>query len=219
VVSATDLDAVEDALMRLPAHALVITDSEPEQLWHKVESARTRLTDTPIIGYATPVAFGQQLMKGAFDYLIKPVTRADLRKAIQQTGELRGCAVRNILIVDDDDDFRLLLSRMLHALDARLCISTARDGSEAMAHLDTTIPDLILLDVSMPNMDGWELLARKEASATLRPIPAVIISAQDPAALIPHSRILLATIGEGIPTNKLLRCTLALSDLLLKPDT
>ncbi len=183
-----------------------------------MEAARHRLPDTPIVGYALPVALGHELSAGAFDYLIKPVTRADLRKAIQSAGKISGERVRHILVIDDDDDFRHLLSRMLTALDPELLVSTACDGSQALTMLEECAPDLIFLDVSMPKMDGWEVLAFKEQTRDLRHIPVTIISAQDPAALISHSGIILATIGEGIPTSKLVRCVLALSNLLLKPD-
>src|SRR3990170_427146 len=83
-----------------------------------------------------------------------------------------------ILVVDDEADVRSLLSRVLR--DAGYSVDTADDGGEALARLEANRPDLVLLDLMMPGVDGWGVLAelRKEPS----PPPVVLVTASaDPA--------------------------------------
>ena len=89
----------------------------------------------------------------------------------------------NVLIVDDDCGSRNVLQRLfsLKGHSAR----TVASGSAALATLmdDLPIPDLIVLDVMMPEMDGYELLQRIRHDVRLQPVPIVMYSAiGDPAA-------------------------------------
>lgn len=80
-----------------------------------------------------------------------------------------------VLIVDDEEDVRLIFSKMLSALN--LTTVTANDGKEALAQIKTNMPDMILTDLMMPKMNGFELLAHLQSSPLTRKIPVVIISA------------------------------------------
>ena len=82
-----------------------------------------------------------------------------------------------ILIVDDhEDNIELLRAR----LEARgYCIDTAMDGEQALARVANTAPDLILLDVMMPRIDGFEVVRRLKADKTLPFIPIILQTALD----------------------------------------
>jgi two-component system, cell cycle response regulator len=82
-----------------------------------------------------------------------------------------------ILIVDDhEDNIELLRAR----LEARgYCIDTAMDGEQALARVANTAPDLILLDVIMPRIDGFEVVRRLKADKTLPFIPIILQTALD----------------------------------------
>src|SRR3989338_8747663 len=81
-----------------------------------------------------------------------------------------------ILVVDDDDGFSLkLLSKML-ALDGH-AVRTAASGEEAFASVAEQLPDLVLLDVMMPGIDGLEVTRRFKADPRTRPIPIILITA------------------------------------------
>jgi CheY-like chemotaxis protein len=73
---------------------------------------------------------------------------------------------------------------------------------------------VILLDLVMPNMDGFEMLAALRESPALRDIPTVIISAQDPAGQPIMSSALALTQNGGISTRQLLACISALTQTL-----
>jgi len=65
-----------------------------------------------------------------------------------------------VLIVDDIDDIRDLLRDVIEESDGFVVVGEARDGLEAIEQAQTTQPNLILLDLSMPRMDGLEALPR-----------------------------------------------------------
>jgi DNA-binding response OmpR family regulator len=83
-----------------------------------------------------------------------------------------------LLIVDDIEDNRFALSRRL-ARQGYLNITTAADGRQALELLNSRPFDLVLLDIMMPNVNGYEVLGAMKASEGLRHIPVIMISAVD----------------------------------------
>ena len=76
---------------------------------------------------------------------------------------------RGVLIVDDDDIYRMLLREIVRRADGFHVAGEASNGSEALAQLDTVSPDVVLLDLMMPVMDGF---------ATLPPLRAALPKAR-----------------------------------------
>jgi CheY-like chemotaxis protein len=89
----------------------------------------------------------------------------------------------HILVVDDDPDLRRTLAEVLE--DEGFSVSCARDGLEALRALEGNPPSLILLDLTMPVMDGWAFRERQRRDERLAHIPTVVISASfsDPRAV------------------------------------
>ena len=81
-----------------------------------------------------------------------------------------------ILIIEDDVDIREELADMLR--DEGLTVAEAGDGAEAIALLERgpALPTVILLDLMMPGMDGWEFRARQRRDERLKGIPVVVMS-------------------------------------------
>lgn len=213
IAQTRDIEALRTELRACPAHAVLVNVSSPAHMWTTVHSIRREIQDTPIFGCTIRPRLEHVLRAGACEYLVKPVERHHLEQALCKGRQ----PVRRVLIVDDDPDVLHLWELMLRACDGGLEIITATSGSEALAHLQARHPDLVLLDVLMPDMDGWEVLERKRRDATLQDIPVVLVSAQDLTEQPVASDVLLVTIGGGIPLNKLVRCCLSLSAELLRP--
>jgi sigma-B regulation protein RsbU (phosphoserine phosphatase) len=88
-----------------------------------------------------------------------------------------------LLVVDDNEDNRDLLSRRL-ARFGYTNVATAANGREALAHLRAKPFDLVLLDIMMPEMNGYEVLEHLKASNTLHDLPVIMISALDEIASV-----------------------------------
>jgi CheY-like chemotaxis protein len=80
-----------------------------------------------------------------------------------------------ILVVEDDAEARSILQTYLE-LDGWQ-VETAADGIEALNQLERSLPDVVLLDLSMPRMDGWGVLARRAAEPLWQAVPALVMSA------------------------------------------
>ena len=94
-----------------------------------------------------------------------------------------------VLVVDDGEMNRALVKAYLGDLDCR--IRTAEDGPTALAAIDAESPDLVLLDVQMPGMDGYEVCRRIKARPRGRLLPVVMITALDH----PKDRVLALEAG------------------------
>jgi len=81
-----------------------------------------------------------------------------------------------ILVVDDDPDVRRLVTLLLGA--AGYDVDTAGDGLDAVIMLEDTQPDLLLLDLMMPDMDGWDVIDAVRAKPSRRNLPIVVMSAK-----------------------------------------
>lgn len=81
----------------------------------------------------------------------------------------------NVLLVDDDPDKRMLLSAALRM--AGYDVRTANDGEEGLAAVESYQPDLIITDVMMPKMNGYELARRVRANQQTRFVPIIIQTA------------------------------------------
>ena len=79
-----------------------------------------------------------------------------------------------IAIVEDNADNRLLLQAIL---DGRYDLVEYENGTDAIAGLTSSLPDLVLLDISLPGMDGNEILARIRTDEALRKLPVIALTA------------------------------------------
>jgi CheY-like chemotaxis protein/anti-sigma regulatory factor (Ser/Thr protein kinase) len=112
---------------------------------------------------------------GATDYLTKPVDRSLLQNALKRfctPGEL--CTA---LLVEDDRVTREIMVRTLEEAD--WWVSQAGNGREALEQLEKNKPQVILLDLMMPVMDGFDFLLEMRANAEWQDIPVIVLTAKD----------------------------------------
>ena len=87
-------------------------------------------------------------------------------------------AGRKILVVDDEQAVRTLCGACIqHALGNDYEVLEAEDGEQALASAEQDDPDLILLDIMMPGVDGFEVCRRLKASPSTKDIPVVFLTA------------------------------------------
>ena len=114
---------------------------------------------------------------GAADYMTKPIDRARLSAILSRyrcTDHEAGCRV---LLVEDDTPTREMMRTLLEREDWR--VEEAANGRIALECLQTAAPDLILLDLMMPEMDGFEFARRLREKPEWRRIPVVVLTARD----------------------------------------
>src|ERR1041384_6363193 len=80
-----------------------------------------------------------------------------------------------ILLVEDNEMNRDMLSRRLERRGFE--VITAVDGEQGLAMAESTAPALILMDMSLPGIDGWELTRRLKASPTMKTVPIIALTA------------------------------------------
>jgi CheY-like chemotaxis protein/anti-sigma regulatory factor (Ser/Thr protein kinase) len=112
---------------------------------------------------------------GAADYITKPFDRDVLMRVVGR--HVRGDGRAQVLVVDDDPKTRDMLRRTLQK--AGCTVAEAANGSEAIEALERAKPALILLDLMMPGMDGFEVLERLHGDEAWREVPVIIVTAKD----------------------------------------
>jgi CheY-like chemotaxis protein len=103
---------------------------------------------------------------------------------VKQNGVSReGTLSRRVLIVEDDVVIR---EALVDGLDAEgFAVQEAADGAEALTLISESAPDLILLDLMMPKMTGWQLMEELRKEPALHDIPVVIVTAARYAGTVP----------------------------------
>jgi signal transduction histidine kinase/CheY-like chemotaxis protein len=206
-------EAIE-ALRQSPANAVLLNVTALENFLPLVELLKREATGTPIIGCSVPRYLDYAKSLGLLGQLIKPVTRGDLDRALR----ILNRPIRRVLIVDDDSEVLGLFSQMLRVYNESLEIETAENGEEALDRLRRNAPDLMLLDLVMPEMDGWQVLEKMAHDDEIPRVPTYLVSAQDPSDRPPRSSFMMVATEDGLSLSQLLRCSLELSSLLLQPE-
>ncbi len=128
-------------------------------------------SDIPVIVETIVPDDGAAWEMGVTDYLVKPVAGERLLQAVEQALTWQG----RILIVEDDPDTVRMLAATVRQVGFTPLLAT--EGYEAMTLARRYRPDLILLDLRLPGMDGYEALTHLKRDAVTQTIPIVAISA------------------------------------------
>jgi signal transduction histidine kinase/DNA-binding LacI/PurR family transcriptional regulator/AraC-like DNA-binding protein len=160
----------------------VVLDFEPaaERGWEVMRLLKVSpgTQDIPVLFYSLSAGLEDGALL-ALDYLTKPVGSDDLARALERQGLLpAGQARQSILLVDDDQSILDLHARVvqLHLPECR--IRKAHDGREALRAMEQECPDLVLLDLMMPEMDGFAVLQAMRERPSTRSVPVIVLTAQ-----------------------------------------
>ena len=136
--------------------------------------ADVELCDIPVVMVTVLAERGLGLSLGAVDVLTKPVERADLVTLLHRLLRRDG----PVLVVEDDANTRVMIRHTIEKMG--LPMAEAVNGRSALAWLaDNAAPALILLDLMMPEMDGFEFLDAFTSRVQWRDIPVIVITAKE----------------------------------------
>jgi CheY-like chemotaxis protein len=141
--------------------------------------ADPELASIPVILFTgRPDERDKALQLGASDFMTKPVDPNRLAAVLKRYAD--GPAARRVLVVDDDPDQRRRLRDLLE--QEGLDVDEAGDGRAALTRLDDQWPGLILLDLLMPEMDGFAFLGELQRRGEGRAVPVLVLTAKDLSA-------------------------------------
>jgi CheY-like chemotaxis protein/anti-sigma regulatory factor (Ser/Thr protein kinase) len=132
------------------------------------------LADIPVILVTIVDERGRGFALGATEFLVKPV---DHQRLIALLRRVCGASGRRLLLVDDEDDIRYGLRLALERDGWR--VAEAANGKIALERLAEGVPDAIILDLMMPEMDGFEVVEALRRHPDWRDIPVLVITAKD----------------------------------------
>ena len=165
---ASDLGKVKTAaanLQQLLDERFVATRANAEAA--NVENAAANAESANVANIGAPTA----ATPGAAPNLARPTASINNQNEALSSGAERGL----LLVVDDNEANREVLSRRLQMNGYQT--QTAPDGAVALAAIAERVFDLVLLDIMMPDMDGYEVLRRLKADERTRELPVIMISA------------------------------------------
>jgi signal transduction histidine kinase/CheY-like chemotaxis protein len=163
-------DAITLDLLMQPVHGLeVLLQLKNDPRTSKIPVIVVTIVDQPGIGTAL----------GADEYLIKPVDKTTLLAAVERCLGSRGGAApaRTILVVEDDESTLEVIVELLKAYG--YAVSTAADGEQARASVAQSLPELVILDLVLPKMSGFELLAEWRSNPRTAELSVFVLTSKD----------------------------------------
>ena len=201
-------------LARSPAQALVVNgsplDYDVQDGTHPSRILAELPYGTPTLRCWVPGSDDAARRLGVVAYLVKPISSDTLLTTLQGLGD----GVRDVLIVDDEPEALQLFTRQLALSDRGYRVLQATDGRRALEQMRRRNPDAVLLDLSMPAMNGFEVLEEKGRDPQIRDIPVVVISATDPEGEAIVSNTLTVSRSGGLSVRDLLTSIQALTEIL-----
>ncbi|MBI2941513.1 MAG: response regulator [Chloroflexi bacterium] len=177
VTAAESLEHARQLMAQRPPHAVVAVVASEEQAWEQLTPLREAFRNTLLL---VCVARGSQAAArelGVREYLTKPVTHDQVRAALSGLGR----RVRDVVVIEDDLEMLRLLARLVRASNPRCRVRQASGGIAGLALLRQRRPDVVLLDLLMPDLDGQAVLREIRREPALADVPVVVITAHGQA--------------------------------------
>jgi signal transduction histidine kinase/CheY-like chemotaxis protein len=208
--SVRDGEQALHALRQSPAQALIMNTSPFAEAPLSTSQLANLPYDTPAVTCWVPGEDDAARRLGVVRYLVKPIARETLLATLEDLGQ----DVRTVLVVDDDPEALQLFVRMLSTAGRDYRVVQAAGGQRALSMLRQRQPDVMLLDLIMPGVDGFEVLQRKSEDAAIREIPTVVVTSRDPMSEPIVSKTLTVARSGGLSVSNLLACIEAISQIL-----
>jgi signal transduction histidine kinase/CheY-like chemotaxis protein len=175
VCSATTPTEAEALVETLHPQAVIVNQSPDTitEAWLGALGPCSKRYDVPVFRCSIPSSSWLKQSTGLDDCLSKPITREELGAVVSTYCQ----ETSTILVVDDNTGFVSLIVRMLGLLNPNYRVLTAYSGAEGMRLAREAAPSLVLLDLLLPDMDGFTVLAALRADPALEHTRVVAVTA------------------------------------------
>ena len=175
----SNAEAVAQALMLTPDVITLdmLTPGKPG--WETLRQLKNTPATAPIPVIIVSVVDQRKMgfSLGAADYLVKPVSKDVLLRTVTRHLGPRQDDSPPVLVVDDEPESLQMITEVLKS--AGYTFLAANGGREALKILETTKPGVMLLDLVMPDVDGFQVIQSVRENAALSEIPIIVITAKD----------------------------------------
>ena len=186
VLSAGNLREARDALKQVRPRAIILDIAlRGEESWNWLAELKAdgRTREIPIIIATAVEDRGKGLTLGADAYCVKPLTREVLLEQLERVTDPEFCAApahlesapsARVMIIDDEPAARYVLTKLL---SHKACsVQEAVNGTEGIRLAKETMPNLIFLDLKMPDVSGFDVLDRIKTDPATQPIPVAVVT-------------------------------------------
>jgi len=210
IIPVEDGEAAIRIMAHSPAQALIVNAPLLEQMPGSGSWLINVPYNIPVITCWIPGEHEATERLGVIRYLVKPIGCETLLTTLESLGD----HIKTVLLVDDEAEALQLFARMLASSPRGYRVLRATNGYQALELLRSRKPDVMLLDLIMPEMDGFEVLQEKNRDPALQSIPVIVISARDPLGEPIVSDTLTVTRKGGLSAVDLLNCIRSISQIL-----
>jgi CheY-like chemotaxis protein len=176
VVSLSDPSRAAERVRQLKPFAVTLDIMMPGyDGWHVLNDLKSNpeTRDVPVIVCSIVEEQEKGFNLGAADYLVKPILEDEILNSLDRLN-ING-NIREVLIVDDDPNDLRLMSRMLSE-QGRYHPTLAEGGRAGWESIQANMPHAVILDLFMPELDGFTILERMRSTEKLHDIPVIVVS-------------------------------------------
>jgi PAS domain S-box-containing protein len=176
VVPLTDPSKAKDRILELKPFAVTLDIMMPNKDgWSVLTDLKSDSTtrDYPVVICSIVEQADKGFSLGAADYLVKPILEEELVHALDRLN--KHGKIHQVLVIDDDPNDLRLMEKILTE-SGRYKALLAEGGRKGWEMLNTNAPDAIILDIFMPEMDGFTILEKLREDPLLRHIPVLVVS-------------------------------------------
>ena len=200
IVPAASLEEGIAQCNRLPPQALLVNSTAVTGALEEAARYDTLPPNLPVIACSVPGAAEAAGELGLRGYLVKPIGKQKLLSTLDELD----LPNRTVLVIDDEPEVQRLFRRILLSATPPYRVARASGGRQGLEAMRGQRPDVVLLDLVMPDMDGFAFLEAKNQDSALSAIPVVAISAQDPTGQPFVSKLVGVTSAHGMTASQLL---------------